>query len=75
MQIYLYTKNFIRQYTGWTIPTPVILCFAAILGCISIMLAFKNTHPVNNGGQKASSQVIIIIPTNAQKQVALSLPE
>jgi hypothetical protein len=39
------------------------------------VLAFNTMHPSDNSNHNSASQVIMIIPASAQKQVALSLPE
>jgi hypothetical protein len=75
MNINLSTKNLLRPLNGRSIPTPVLLCIAALLGSVSIMLASNTFLVAHHGAQANASHIVIIIPARAQKQVALSLPD
>ena len=68
-------KKLLRQFHHRSIPTQVLLCIAALLGCVSILLASKNIQPINNNTSAYSSQIIVIMPAGSQKQVALPLPD
>jgi hypothetical protein len=75
MNTVVYTKKLLRQFNYRSIPTQVLLCIAALLGCVSILLASTNLQSINSSSPAYSSQIIVIIPAGPQKVVALPLPD
>jgi hypothetical protein len=67
--------------TDQTNPNPVertsaVLCIAAILGIISIFVAYHKTHAAMANGKKAEAEqtYTIISPTKAQWELDLPIP-
>ncbi|MGD8593266.1 MAG: hypothetical protein PVF82_10570 [Gammaproteobacteria bacterium] len=62
-----------RKLIALEMPTPSILCIAAILGSVSNAIAFTKAHTVLSW-DTIPSQFLVIIPAKPQQQVPLSLP-
>lgn len=74
MGILFHAKTAIQHFIARPVPVQAILCIAAILGSVSIGMAYHNTHALRNGNSTTTSRFIIIIPTAQQKQMMLPLP-
>jgi hypothetical protein len=72
MDIVYCRNNFFLRRKPWDLPAELILCIAAILGCISILLAYNKVQTTAN--QAIPSAILLIIPGNGQNHVKLSLP-
>jgi len=59
----------------WDLPVEWILCIAAILGSISILLASTKIQPSSADASLANrNQILVIIPVKEQQNVKLALP-
>ncbi len=74
MNVIRYSIDVIRKLNPLEIPTPTILCLAAILGSICNLIALAKVHTAYNSNAATPPEFLLIIPANTQKQVSLPLP-
>lgn len=68
-------KTLFRQINPRILPTEAVLCIAAVLGSVSIILAYNKAQTVPTIEKNTTAtQAIVIIPSTAQKRVMLPLP-
>ena len=63
-----------RKMYALHIPTPMVLCLAAILGCICNIIAVTKTHTPHGKIAVPSAEFLLILPAHSQTQVSLPLP-
>ena len=73
MNVTQYRHAIFRKMPALNIPTPAVLCLAAILGSICNLIAVTKVHTADKA-TATSAEFLLIIPTNSQTHISLPLP-